>query len=267
MKMSCSVIQDLLPSYADNICSKDTRELVEEHVAECGQCRDKLEKMKNTEIIGGKAAGKQIDYLKKVRSTILHKEWLGKFILVILTGIAYVGLFAGSGGLLNYEGIPSFIFSALIFSAAILAGNYRSSERKKTAAVMETVLSAAVFLFVLVYNGYLVRSLANEGMPFPFGDMEARLLGPIYATVLKAAASAAVLIFIKNTFGKGKNAYATTINITSIGYIVYANDWLYHMDSKETTLRFLSELELSQAVLAAAGIIACFILRKYDKKI
>lgn len=56
MKIKCSVIQDLLPSYVDNICSEDTKELVREHVAECMQCKEKLEQMKNTEIVAGQAS-------------------------------------------------------------------------------------------------------------------------------------------------------------------------------------------------------------------
>ena len=87
MKMKCSVIQDLMPSYVDEICSQDSRDMVEEHVAECEQCKAKLEQMKNTQIVGGDASKKQVDYLKKIRTTILRKEWLGKFMLVILVFI------------------------------------------------------------------------------------------------------------------------------------------------------------------------------------
>ena len=113
--MKCSIIQDLLPSYVDDICSEDTRELIDEHIAECNQCREKLDQMKNTAIIAGKATNKQIDYLKKIHSTIMHKERLGKLILMLLVGITFAGLFVGYGGLINYEQIPSIVFSILLF--------------------------------------------------------------------------------------------------------------------------------------------------------
>ena len=45
MKTSCNVIQDLLPLYCDGACSGESRHLVEEHLTECGQCRETYELM------------------------------------------------------------------------------------------------------------------------------------------------------------------------------------------------------------------------------
>ncbi|BDF33816.1 hypothetical protein CE91St62_18820 [Lachnospiraceae bacterium] len=36
---NCNIIQDLLPLYLDDACSKESRELVEEHLAQCAICR------------------------------------------------------------------------------------------------------------------------------------------------------------------------------------------------------------------------------------
>ena len=40
MKISCEVIQDLLPLYVDQICSEHSKCLVEEHLRECEKCRN-----------------------------------------------------------------------------------------------------------------------------------------------------------------------------------------------------------------------------------
>ena len=45
MKLSCDVIKDMLPLYYDEVCSEDTRKLVEEHLKECESCRDMKNKM------------------------------------------------------------------------------------------------------------------------------------------------------------------------------------------------------------------------------
>lgn len=45
MIVTCKVIEDLLPLYADGICSEDTKTVVEHHTAECADCRKKLEAM------------------------------------------------------------------------------------------------------------------------------------------------------------------------------------------------------------------------------
>lgn len=44
MKISCDVISDLLPLYYDNVCSEDSKILVEEHLAQCESCREELKK-------------------------------------------------------------------------------------------------------------------------------------------------------------------------------------------------------------------------------
>lgn len=58
MIVTCKVIEDLLPLYADGICSEDTRTVVEHHTAECGECRRKLEAM-TSETAGGDTPNKE----------------------------------------------------------------------------------------------------------------------------------------------------------------------------------------------------------------
>ena len=43
--MNCAVIRDLLPLYCDQVCSPESRQAVEEHLAGCPQCRAYYEKM------------------------------------------------------------------------------------------------------------------------------------------------------------------------------------------------------------------------------
>ncbi|MBU5485202.1 zf-HC2 domain-containing protein [Clostridium sp. MSJ-11] len=45
MKISCDVIRDLLPLYYDNICSEESRKLVNEHIETCEKCKMELESM------------------------------------------------------------------------------------------------------------------------------------------------------------------------------------------------------------------------------
>jgi hypothetical protein len=45
MNIKCTIIEDLLPLYADGICSEDTKELVEAHLMECDSCNQKYKNM------------------------------------------------------------------------------------------------------------------------------------------------------------------------------------------------------------------------------
>lgn len=46
MKLNCNVVYDLLPLYVDEICSEDSKKLVEEHLEECEACKKKCKDMK-----------------------------------------------------------------------------------------------------------------------------------------------------------------------------------------------------------------------------
>ena len=49
MSMNCGIIRDLLPLYAENICGKETKFAVEEHLKGCADCRARLEDMKDSD--------------------------------------------------------------------------------------------------------------------------------------------------------------------------------------------------------------------------
>ncbi len=53
MKTDCEVIRDLLPLYADDACSEQSRALVEEHLDECPACGEMLQRLKEDEIENG----------------------------------------------------------------------------------------------------------------------------------------------------------------------------------------------------------------------
>jgi len=46
MEINCNVIKDILPLYVENMVSEDTREIVENHIDKCTDCKKELEEMK-----------------------------------------------------------------------------------------------------------------------------------------------------------------------------------------------------------------------------
>ncbi|MCM1161614.1 MAG: zf-HC2 domain-containing protein [Roseburia sp.] len=43
--MKCDIIKDLLPSYADGLCSEESRKMVEQHLGQCEKCKKYYENM------------------------------------------------------------------------------------------------------------------------------------------------------------------------------------------------------------------------------
>ena len=39
MRYPCKLIQDILPLYHDGVCSQESKEIVEQHLSDCEECR------------------------------------------------------------------------------------------------------------------------------------------------------------------------------------------------------------------------------------
>lgn len=98
----CEIIKDLLPLYMDNACSRESRELVEEHLADCRDCSNEQKLMEqNIEIEEGYIKenldeGKLLeqgkkDIEKKVKKDFLMKATCVDIILNVLIVIFFMG--------------------------------------------------------------------------------------------------------------------------------------------------------------------------------
>ncbi len=77
-EIPCEVVQDLIPLYADNLISEKTREIIDEHVAQCPSCskavKDAKESFEDDFICESvEYEGKSVDYLRKVRTSSRKK--------------------------------------------------------------------------------------------------------------------------------------------------------------------------------------------------
>lgn len=91
-KIPCAVIKDLLPSYAEDLTSPETCELVREHLQECPDCQSVYEAMHGEippeaeKTSGAAADSPEIDYLKKVRNTGRKKIIAAVLAVLLLAG-------------------------------------------------------------------------------------------------------------------------------------------------------------------------------------
>lgn len=52
MSKECEIIRDLLPLYADDVVSDASREIIEDHLPDCPDCREYLKKLRDSELEG-----------------------------------------------------------------------------------------------------------------------------------------------------------------------------------------------------------------------
>lgn len=85
----CEVIRDLLPLYADDVCSSASKNIIEEHLKECPECSAMLEKLRSHEIESDLAEEKEqvLEHQAKRfkrRSTTVGSVVSGIFMIPIL---------------------------------------------------------------------------------------------------------------------------------------------------------------------------------------
>ena len=88
MRITCDVIQDLMPSYVDGILSEDSQALVKEHIEACKECRKMLEIMKEEQGKEQAQMRSSAATLKKIRKKLIIRRVLTAAVAVILTLIA-----------------------------------------------------------------------------------------------------------------------------------------------------------------------------------
>lgn len=82
MKNECDLVRDLLFSYNDNILSNTSKELVEEHLKECNECKKILEEIKQES--NEKKQVKEIDFLKSIKKNINKKNIIILIVFILL---------------------------------------------------------------------------------------------------------------------------------------------------------------------------------------
>lgn len=131
MNVSCNIIEDLLPLYADGICSEDSRALIDEHTEGCPQCKAKLDAM--TAKLDTPPPVGEVEKTKLFR--VLHKQYvrLGIITLIICAAVlipaAILGILYVNEE--THQGI-SFSTIALVhdmrkFGSMLKKGEYRAA--------------------------------------------------------------------------------------------------------------------------------------------
>jgi len=94
MNISCDIIKDLLPLYHDGVCSEESRNIIEEHLKDCDDCKNYLENI-NKEISNYNNAPKEeqvkINILKKLRKKFFRKIT----VIPIVSVLCVYALFCG----------------------------------------------------------------------------------------------------------------------------------------------------------------------------
>jgi len=92
MEISCDIIRDLLPLYAEDLTSKASNELVDAHLTGCDECTKQLSILKKAQVI---PVDVEVKSLKRVGDTIRRRR-----LLAVITVLLFVVTMITSGTML-----------------------------------------------------------------------------------------------------------------------------------------------------------------------
>ena len=113
MKIPCSVIRDLLPLYAENMTGEESNALIDEHLADCPDCRSQLEELKQPTAPAPDAS----ESLRGVKKAIRRRRWQTALLAALLVFLPLFSLLARgmeeqylpyTEGLVRVEGVEHY---------------------------------------------------------------------------------------------------------------------------------------------------------------
>lgn len=164
-KITCDIINDILPLYVDDVVSMDTRTMVEEHLAECENCKKEAEAMsKAIKIPIHKTVEKeQAEVLNNLKKTFKNK----KIRISIISVLATAGVLAGaySALMLPKIYIP---YEEKDFSIEIIDGNvyanYKGAKEYYGSVTIDPTKNkkTAFYLYTNPWNTYIQPLFKKE---------------------------------------------------------------------------------------------------------
>ncbi|MBQ9141742.1 MAG: zf-HC2 domain-containing protein [Lachnospiraceae bacterium] len=161
-KMNCDIIQDLIPSYVDEICSDASKECVEEHLKDCDACRRIADLCKKTALSATSIEKKQLAGLKKWTHKIKQQNLYSYLLLLFIVGF----------GLYTFIGNPELsIRGYYVLFAVCLAGTYLFTTRMGKLQPMPKTdwfmtIGAAFLNILCLLTMYLCLAGAQGQSPF-----------------------------------------------------------------------------------------------------
>ena len=189
MKTQCDVVRDLMPLCIDGAASAESTKYVDEHVAECEECKAYYEKMKAVipKREGTEEGQEQAEFGKAAELMKLkHRRRVRRNVLIgILIGIlAVFGIFIGWQELVvnNFGQIPidqyDVSLAQLKDGPVIVSVDYKNSKREMGTGIFEG-LKYTNKPFDSAENPYILRIWMNTGVIPRYSERPHRN-GPLY---------------------------------------------------------------------------------------
>lgn len=149
----CEIIQDLLPLYYDDACTLASKELVEQHLQDCEECRKMYEELNNTtldRVIKSESVGILERHAKKERTMAYKAGIVIALLLLVPIVITFIVSMSSGGGL----GTVAVLTASMLLVASLTVVPLMTKQKRMVKSILAGVAALLlIFFFVDQLNG------------------------------------------------------------------------------------------------------------------
>ncbi len=181
MKKECSIVQDLLSLYEEDLLQPETRKFVEEHLKSCQECQHIAEQ---SQIPLPAGARQHADSKKMIRKITVKLTTIQIFFVAIafILAMGTTLMNDGTGFILTYAilgvvtylfyrsvlvaillaGVPNFIWNCLLYMTDWFGEFYASSFSEAFQLALMTLIIHLLFTFIGIMIGFSILKIREE---------------------------------------------------------------------------------------------------------
>lgn len=146
-KITCEIIKDLLPLYIDDVCSDDSKYILEEHISHCESCKKELENIKSELSLIDNRIYKDCNEIKdlesiskKIKKSKIKSAFVGIGVAICFCAIIFIGYL----GLFCWSIVPIATEDLQVSEISKLTDGRFSYKYKKDYAYPNTLIKLSV---------------------------------------------------------------------------------------------------------------------------
>ena len=244
MKIDCGIVQDLIPSYADKVCSESSKQCVEEHIKECKACRAYLEECLSVELSGAALEEKQLDGLRKVKKKIKLQNMFSYALLLIVIGFAtyFFTMNIGAIGVRWYYGL----YAVAVAATFVVTMHGKANVKYEKIEKIMTGMSLVAIAYALFWYCFIMGSVSKGNVPL---GLEIGQVGEFLHLHTGIALSVELAVFAYTMVRYLK------WDVVCRGTLLISLTGLFFILAQTTLLGSLSELETSMRNFTEATVV------------
>ena len=268
-KMNCDIIQDLIPSYIDGICSEASKNCVEEHIANCAECREIVTLCKNNALTGSQAEQKALEGFKKIKNKMKYL-FIANLLLTALVSFS-VRTFLRRTSINNFIFLLSFtvLFAVCMCVNLVIGINRRGEQRAEKVDYIICILSIIINISIPLLTYYCLKKnlTTPESILFGVGAAE---IGLLVDRLIFAAFLIQLLFFFYHLLcldkRKGNTAVLSCSAVTGIFLSSVYHALFRRLDTPESFWTISFQINAISIIIAMIGILISIFLGQRRRK-